>query len=88
MEKARVVLSSVAGVEEGKSVVDEGGILVLAEENREIEENETVQNTKRKRDTVSGDKCDACKYNYSLGVGFDNVENDPIQVKAMFSTKE
>ncbi|GKE40544.1 hypothetical protein Tco_1463949 [Tanacetum coccineum] len=80
MEKARVVLSSVAGVEEGKSVVDEGGILVLAEE--------TVQNTKRKRDTVSGDKCDACKYNYSLGVGFDNVENDPIQVKAMFSTKE
>ncbi|GKD82181.1 hypothetical protein Tco_1349020 [Tanacetum coccineum] len=31
MEKARVVLSSVVGVEEGKSVVDEGGISVLAE---------------------------------------------------------
>nr|GEV51652.1 probable prolyl 4-hydroxylase 10 [Tanacetum cinerariifolium] len=31
IEKARVVLSSVAGVEEGKSVVDEGGISVLVE---------------------------------------------------------
>ncbi|GJY62221.1 putative ribonuclease H-like domain-containing protein [Tanacetum coccineum] len=47
MEKARVVLSSVAGVEEGKSVVDEGGILVLAEENREIEENEERKHEKK-----------------------------------------
>ncbi|GKA74151.1 hypothetical protein Tco_0780453 [Tanacetum coccineum] len=30
-EKVRVVLSSLAGVEEGKSVVDEGGISVLVE---------------------------------------------------------
>ncbi|GJT43353.1 V-type proton ATPase subunit B2 [Tanacetum coccineum] len=47
MEKARIVLSSVAGVEEGKSVVDEGGILVLAEENREIEENEERKHEKK-----------------------------------------
>ncbi|GJW98975.1 hypothetical protein Tco_0180783 [Tanacetum coccineum] len=41
--------------------------------------NDVHQQSSRIHKKQQGNKRAACKHNYSLGVGFNNVENDPIQ---------